>query len=145
MLLRQLLDRLRDVFQRPEARCRHLAHLVHVISRPGGIDRKPSASCACIGSKPFVHAHALWRWIEHDPDVLGDCRSLVADDEEHESLLIASGADVKTVQARPRHASAKTTLDVYGHVWPDRDESTGTAVDAALAARESLGNARASL
>ena len=27
------------------------------------------------------------------------------------SLLIASGADVKTVQARPQHASAKTTLD----------------------------------
>jgi Phage integrase family len=31
------------------------------------------------------------------------------------SLLIASGADVKTVQARLRHASAKTTLDTYGH------------------------------
>jgi integrase len=27
------------------------------------------------------------------------------------SLLIASGADVKVVQARVRHASAKTTLD----------------------------------
>jgi integrase len=27
------------------------------------------------------------------------------------SLLIASGADVKVVQARLRHASAKTTLD----------------------------------
>jgi integrase len=38
------------------------------------------------------------------------------------SLLIADGADVKTVQARLRHASAKTTLDTYGHIWPDRDE-----------------------
>lgn len=37
------------------------------------------------------------------------------------SLLIAFGADVKTVQARLRHASAKTTLDTYGHLWPDRD------------------------
>ncbi len=27
------------------------------------------------------------------------------------SLLISSGADVKVVQARLRHASAKTTLD----------------------------------
>lgn len=35
------------------------------------------------------------------------------------SLLIASGADVKTVQARLRHASAKTTLGTYGHLWPD--------------------------
>ncbi|WP_248959465.1 tyrosine-type recombinase/integrase [Sphaerisporangium perillae] len=34
------------------------------------------------------------------------------------SLLIASGADVKVVQARLRHASAKT-LDTYGHLWPD--------------------------
>jgi integrase len=51
------------------------------------------------------------------------------------SLLIASGADVKTVQARLRHASAKTTLDTYGHLWPDRDESTRAAIDVVLAAR----------
>jgi integrase len=51
------------------------------------------------------------------------------------SLLIASGADVKTVQARLRHASAKTTLDTYGHLWPDRDESTRAAVEAVLIAR----------
>jgi integrase len=51
------------------------------------------------------------------------------------SLLIASGADVKTVQARLRHASAKTTLDTYGHLRPGRDESTRAAVDAVLAAR----------
>src|SRR5437879_6382183 len=49
------------------------------------------------------------------------------------SLLIADGLDVKTVQARLRHASAKTTLDVYGHLWPDRDESTRAAVAAAIA------------
>jgi integrase len=40
------------------------------------------------------------------------------------SLLIASGADVKVVQARLRHARAKTTLDTYGHLWLDTDEST---------------------
>jgi integrase len=41
------------------------------------------------------------------------------------SLLIASGADVKTVQGRLRHASAKTTLDTCGHVAQPRrvDES----------------------
>jgi integrase len=54
------------------------------------------------------------------------------------SLLIASGADVKTVQARLRHASAKTTLDTYAHLWPDRDESTRAAVDAVLTARTEL-------
>ncbi|MGI8446065.1 MAG: site-specific integrase [Streptosporangiaceae bacterium] len=51
------------------------------------------------------------------------------------SLLIASGADVKKVQARLRHASAKTTLDTYGHLWPDADESTRTALEAVFEAR----------
>ncbi|WP_397495468.1 hypothetical protein [Rhodococcus sp. KBS0724] len=51
------------------------------------------------------------------------------------SLLIASGADIKTVQARMRHASAKTTLDVYGHLWPDADESTRLAIDAVITKR----------
>lgn len=51
------------------------------------------------------------------------------------SLLIASGLDVKTVQARLRHGSAKTTLDTYGHLWPDTDEASRAAVGAALSAR----------
>jgi integrase len=54
------------------------------------------------------------------------------------SLLIASGADVKLVQARLRHASAKT-LDTYGHLWPDRDESTRTALEAVFEARPEQG------
>jgi integrase len=55
------------------------------------------------------------------------------------SLLIASGADVKVVQARLRHASAKTTLDTYGHLWPDTDESTRAAIGAAMTARRKGG------
>jgi integrase len=51
------------------------------------------------------------------------------------SLLIASGADIKTAQARMRHATARTTLDTYGHLWPDADESTRTAVGAVIADR----------
>jgi integrase len=51
------------------------------------------------------------------------------------SLLIASGADIKTVQARMRHASATTTLDTYGHLWPDADESTRSAIGAVITAR----------
>lgn len=51
------------------------------------------------------------------------------------SVLIAQGCDVKTVQARMRHASAKTTLDTYGHLWPDRDESTNFAIKGVLAER----------
>jgi integrase len=49
-------------------------------------------------------------------------------------LLISSGADVKVVQARLRHKSAKTTLDTYGHLWPDSDDSTRAAIDGAITA-----------
>jgi integrase len=44
------------------------------------------------------------------------------------SLLISKGADVKVVQHRLRHSSAKTTLDTYGHLWPDSEESTRAAI-----------------
>lgn len=52
------------------------------------------------------------------------------------SLLIASGSDVKVVQARLRHASAKTTLDTYGHLWPESDGSTRAAIAAVFADRQ---------
>lgn len=51
------------------------------------------------------------------------------------TLLIDTGCDVKTVQARMRHASARTTLDVYGHRWPDKDETTRAAIGGVIAAR----------
>jgi len=42
---------------------------------------------------------------------------------------------VKVVQARLRHASAKTTLDTYGHLWPDSDETTRAAVSGVMSTR----------
>lgn len=51
------------------------------------------------------------------------------------SVLIAEGCDIKTVQARLRHSSAKTTLDVYGHMWPEKDETTRAAIGGVIAAR----------
>jgi len=51
------------------------------------------------------------------------------------SLLIASGLDVKVVQTRLRHASAMTTLNTYGRMWPDADESARAAIEVVLAAR----------
>lgn len=51
------------------------------------------------------------------------------------SLLIAHGSDVKVVQHRLRHSSAKTTLDTYGHLWPDSDESTRAAVEGVMAGK----------
>jgi len=55
------------------------------------------------------------------------------------SMLIASGLDIKVVQTRLRHSSARTTLDVYGHLWPDSDDTSRAAVSAALGQRTALG------
>ena len=38
-----------------------------------------------------------------------------------------------------------TTLDTYGHIWPDRDESTGAAVDAVITARTNRDGTAATL
>lgn len=45
------------------------------------------------------------------------------------SSLIRSGASVKVIQARLGHSSAKTTLDVYGHLFPDEEDRTRQAMD----------------
>jgi hypothetical protein len=34
-----------------------------------------------------------------------------------------------------RHTTARTTLDAYGHLWPDADESTRSAIGAVIAER----------
>ena len=43
-------------------------------------------------------------------------------------LVIAHGLDVKVVQKSLRHSSAKTTLDSYGHMLPDKEETARAAV-----------------
>ncbi|QKV97752.1 tyrosine-type recombinase/integrase [Streptomyces sp. NA02950] len=45
------------------------------------------------------------------------------------SLAIAAGADVKVVQLMLGHKSAAMTLDVYGHLWPDRLDEVADALD----------------
>jgi integrase len=49
------------------------------------------------------------------------------------SLLIESGQSVKSIQERLGHQSAVITLDVYGHLWPEGEDLTRTAVDDAFA------------
>ena len=58
------------------------------------------------------------------------------------SLLISSGLDVKVVQARLRHAFAKTTLDAYGHLWPDSDETTRAVISDVITARSGISAAK---
>ena len=50
------------------------------------------------------------------------------------SLAIAAGADVKVVQRMLGHKSATMTLDLYGHLFPDRLDAVAQAMDAARVA-----------
>ena len=54
------------------------------------------------------------------------------------SLAIASGADVKVVQQMLGHSSATMTLDTYGHLFDDRLDEVGDALDAARTAAQRL-------
>lgn len=48
------------------------------------------------------------------------------------SLLIHHGLSVKVVQRRLGHENAQITLNTYGHLWPDTEEDSRTAVETVL-------------
>ena len=54
------------------------------------------------------------------------------------SLAIASGADVKVVQQMLGHKTATLTLDLYGHLFPDRLDDLADRIDAAVCAPDVL-------
>lgn len=39
----------------------------------------------------------------------------------HASMLIDMGIDILEISRRLGHESAKTTMDTYGHLYPDKD------------------------
>jgi integrase len=45
------------------------------------------------------------------------------------SLAIAAGADVKVIQTMLGHKDASMTLDIYGHLFPDRLDEVASALD----------------
>ena len=52
----------------------------------------------------------------------------------HVTLLIKAGVDIKTVSKRVGHASATMTLNNYGHVLPDQQESAALKLAALIRA-----------
>ncbi|WTW96160.1 site-specific integrase [Streptomycetaceae bacterium NBC_01309] len=54
------------------------------------------------------------------------------------SLSIAAGADVKVVQQMLGHKSATMTLDLYGHLFPDRLDEVADRLDRERARRAAL-------
>jgi len=58
------------------------------------------------------------------------------------TLLLASGEQIKVVQARMRHATARITLDTYGHLLPGAFGGLGDRLESWLADQRD-GNAKA--
>ena len=65
----------------------------------------------------------------------GRHRASVRPNHAFASALISAGCSVKAVQRALGHASASTTLDTYGHLWPGDEDRIRQAVDAAHAQR----------
>ena len=47
----------------------------------------------------------------------------------HASMLIAKGANIKAVSHRLRHTSIQTTLNIYGHLFPDDQQAVADIAD----------------
>jgi hypothetical protein len=80
--------------------------------------------------------------IPHPPDRVFHASLDIRGDSGRRSGLGAGPGQCTTNRDDPQqwasggpHASAKTTLDTYSHLWPDSDDSTRAAIDAAMAAR----------
>ena len=54
------------------------------------------------------------------------------------TLLLASGEDIKTVQARLGHAKASTTLDMYAHAMPEKDKEAAQVIGDLLNGKQAL-------
>ncbi len=52
----------------------------------------------------------------------------------HAALLIAAGQHPKLIQERLGHASIRTSLDAYGHLFDGIDQAAADAIDDALTA-----------
>lgn len=49
------------------------------------------------------------------------------------ALLISQGVGPKQIQAQLGHEDVRTTLSIYGHLFPGHEDSTAAAMDAAIA------------
>jgi integrase len=81
-------------------------------------------------------ALAAWKLADLDPIALHEGRHTCA------SLLIASGANAKVIQAVMGHATIQVTFDTYGHLMPGGLEEAAAAANAYLAARHDAGGIR---
>lgn len=80
------------------------------------------------GKAPWiVRAPKAWKAAGLEPIGLHECRHTYA------SLLIAAGANAKTISTLMGHSSITITFDRYGHLMPGGEDAAGALLDALLA------------
>lgn len=102
----------------------------HLSAYPAGRDefvfRAPSGG-------PVVYSHFMWLWRRAVKAAgLPSGTGPHALRHAYASLLIAGGESVKVVSERLGHTNAAMTLNVYSHLFPDSEDRTRRAVDAAF-------------
>lgn len=105
-------------------------------SRSKGQSQRTPVCCNCIGG--FLDPTNFDRWWRSYRADLG-FGSLNVKDLRHTqaTLLINNNTDIKTVQTRMGHSSARVTLDIYSHAMPANDrKAAGVIGDICDAGRE---------
>lgn len=103
----------------------HMWQQRHLTEPPGRILCKDDGSPGSMNA--FGHWWRAWAKSQgHDGLRFHELR------HTHATLLIASGADVKTVQTRLGHSSAEVTMSIYAHAIPQSDGLVAAALDSAL-------------
>lgn len=88
--------------------------------------------------KAYAEAYAAWvqrgrpKGQEPSPVRVPEGTSMHDLRHFYASALIKHRESVKTVQKRLGHSKASITLDTYTHLWPDGEDTTAAAVEAAL-------------
>lgn len=114
---------------------------LHILSSAGkDVEQTGKTPVCCSTEGGFIEPHALSRWWSKFRLEAG-FPSLRMHELRHTqaSLLIGSGRDIKTVQARLGHDDVSVTLNYYGHLLPNNDKEAADFMGAVLYAQNDEG------
>lgn len=77
-----------------------------------------------------IHTQFLYHEMEHIYQQSGVKKIRIRDiRHSHASLLIELGTNILLVSERLGHEDVQTTLDIYGHLYPHKDEEVAVRLD----------------
>jgi integrase len=110
----------------PELRELLLAHLMHTGRRDDDLVFGLTASVPFDTRMLYTRAYAVWDAAGLKRISPQECRHTFA------SLMIAAGANAKTISTYMGHSSIQVTYDKYGHLMPGNEDQAAELLDAYL-------------